>query len=393
MRQIYLKSGKELLVKRMHPWIFSGAIASGVEGIANGDWVEVYSHQKVLLGKGHYSHKAIAVRMLTFQDENINDAFWNRKIEKAVKMRSNLGFFDNTETNCFRLVHGESDGLPGLIVDNYNGVLVVQCHSLGMYHNLMEITRALRHVLGDYVKAVYNKSAETLNHAGATETYPNEWLFGQSDDDIVLEWGLKFRVSWEQGQKTGFFLDQRDNRKLLQRYSKGKIVLNTFCYSGGFSVLALAGGAKRVVSIDSSSKAIELTRQNVVLNFSEDIPHESLTDDVFDYLTAANEKFDVIVLDPPAFAKHLSARHKAVQGYKRLNLMAMRQLNPGGILFTFSCSQAVDKELFKNTVVSAALESRRQVRIVEYLSQPSDHAVSIHHPEGEYLKGLILYVE
>lgn len=392
MIQLNLKPGKEQSVKRLHPWIFSGAIASFSGTPNEGDIVSVFSSTKEFLALGHYQKSSIAVRILSFTQEFINQDFWNNRIASAYKYRKTLGLVDCVHTNCFRLIHGEGDTLPGLIIDYYNGVAVMQMHSVGMYMHTNNIIEALKTVLGNKLQAVYNKSATTLPFKAETDSIDG-LLWGQVTSTQVSEYGNTFVIDWEKGQKTGFFLDQRENRKLVEQFSNGKRVLNTFCYTGGFSVYALRGGATAVTSVDSSARAIELTDQAVELNFPNCSKHTSITDDVFDYLQGNAEKFDVIILDPPAFAKHNNALHNALQGYKRLNMKAIEQIAPGGILFTFSCSQVVSKEEFRKSVFAAAANTKRKVRIIQQVSQPADHPINIYHPESEYLKGLILQIE
>lgn len=392
MIQLILKPGKESSLKRFHPWVFSGAIAKSSGNAHEGELVEVYSHEKEFLAIGHYQKSSIAVRILTFKEEPIKQAFWNKRITSAIAYRKQLGLINNSETNCYRLIHGEGDNLPGLIIDFYNGVAVMQMHSVGMYIHREYIIKALQTVIGSELKAVYNKSATTLPFKAETDNLDG-LLWGDATNTEVLEYGIKFIIDWEKGQKTGFFLDQRENRKLVEYYSKGKRVLNTFCYTGGFSVYALRGGATEVVSVDSSARAIELTNEAVELNFPNNTKHTAITVDAFDYLQNIKDKFDVIILDPPAFAKHNNVLNNALQGYKRLNMRAIEQIAPGGILFTFSCSQVVSKEEFRKSVFAAAANTGRSVRIIQQVSQPSDHPINIYHPESEYLKGLILQVE
>jgi 23S rRNA (cytosine1962-C5)-methyltransferase len=392
MIQLTLKPGKENSLKRFHPWVFSGAIQKMTGNPHEGELVEVISHDKEFLGTGHYQKSSIAVRILTFKEEPIKQAFWNKRIASAVAYRIQLGLINNPETNCFRLIHGEGDNLPGLIIDFYNGVAVMQMHSVGMYMHREYIIKALQTELGEMLKAVYNKSATTLPFKAETDSVDG-LLWGDASNTEVLEYGNKFLIDWEKGQKTGFFLDQRENRKLVEQYSKGKRVLNTFCYTGGFSVFALRGGASEVVSVDSSARAIELTNEAVALNFPNATNHTAIDIDAFDYLLDIQDKFDVIILDPPAFAKHNNVLNNALQGYKRLNMRAIQQIAPGGIIFTFSCSQVVSKEEFRKSVFAAAANTGRSVRILHQLTQPSDHPISIYHPESEYLKGLVLQVE
>jgi 23S rRNA (cytosine1962-C5)-methyltransferase len=383
---IYLKPGKERPVQRFHPWIFSGAISRMDAQVIDGDVVFVKDASGNVLGTGHYQKGSITVRILAFEEKLVDAEFWLQRISNCFNQRKAIGF-PNAETNCYRLIHAEGDGLPGLIVDIYGDTAVVQSHSIGMYLSRIEIAKAIVEASKGNIKNVYDKSVDALGNADA-----NSFLIGSESPDFVLENGRKFHIDVVQGQKTGFFLDQRDNRELLGKYSAGKKVLNTFCYTGGFSVYALNRGATLVHSIDSSKKAIELTNVNVALNAPFEGDHESIVADVPEWLKAHNEVYDVIILDPPAFAKHLDARHRAVQAYKRLNKNAMEMIAPNGILFTFSCSQVVDRELFRNTITAAAIESGRRVSILHQLTQPADHPVSIYHPEGEYLKGLVLLV-
>ena len=389
--RIYLKKGKEISLKRRHHWVFSGAIHQKPEDLQNGDLVTVLSHKDEFLGIGHYQNGSIMVRMISFDEVAIDNAFWNDRIALAHTMRRNLGLTDNPHTNVYRLVHGEGDLLPGLIIDYYNGTAVIQTHTIGMFKHVEEIASSLQHVYGDTLKAVYDKSAETLSkNMIQTE---NRLLFGEPETNLVLENGSQYEIDWEKGQKTGFFIDQRENRKLFGEYSKGKKVLNTFCYSGGFSIAALNEGAREVHSVDISEKAIELTDKNVALNPDHTGKHHSVVADVVKYIREIDFDFDVIVLDPPAFAKNIKSRHNAVQAYKRLNAEALKHIKSGGILFTFSCSQVVDKQLFASTVTASAIEVGRKVKILHYLSQPADHPINIFHTETEYLKGLVLYVE
>ncbi len=389
--KLFLQKGKEVSLLRKHHWVFSGALAKKEEGIQNGDLVAVYSSKNDFLGIGHYAMGSIMVRIISFVEQAIDAAFWTAKIRAAHAVREALNLTQQKETTVYRLVHGESDGLPGLIIDYYNGTAVIQAHHIGMHQHLLDITEGLRAVYGKQLKGVYDKSSETLPKAEAVPS--NEWVWGKSETDLVKEYGASYKIDWEKGQKTGFFIDQRENRKLVASYSKGKKVLNTFCYSGGFSVLALQEGATEVHSVDISQKAIDLTEENVALNAGFKGKHQSIVADVVKYIREIGDDFDLIILDPPAFAKSLKARHNAVQAYKRLNAEALRKIKPGGILFTFSCSQVVDKRLFANTITAAALESKRNVRILHQLSQPADHPINCFHPETEYLKGLVLYVD
>ncbi len=390
MTKIILNKGKEISLMRFHPWVFSGAIKIKDGDIKDGDTVEVYASDDKYIGTGQYTDASIAVRMLTFEKESIDAVFWKSKIQKAFDYRVFLGLANNKETNVYRLVFGEGDGLPGLIIDFYNGHAVIQCHGVGMHRNIEHIAAALKEVYGNVLQTIYDKSKETLpkNYAAGVE---NKFILGNSGNTIVKEYGHEFYIDWEKGQKTGFFIDQRENRKLLAQYSKGKHVLNTFCYTGGFSVYAGAAGASSVHSVDSSAPAMEMTDKNIALNKIEH--HTSFTDDVFDFLKDKKETYDVIILDPPAFAKNRDAKHNAVIGYKNLNIAALKQIKKGGLLFTFSCSGVIDRNLFYNTINAAAFESRRKTKILHYLQQPADHPLTPNFPEGEYLKGLVLYVE
>jgi 23S rRNA (cytosine1962-C5)-methyltransferase len=392
LAKIILKSGKDDAVRRFHPWVFSGAIKKIEGNVEDGDIVEVYSNHDEYLATGHYQNGTIMVRLFSFSQMIPDDNFWKSKIQKAYELRTILGLTDNKVTNVYRLVHAEGDGLPGLIIDFYNGTAVIQTHSIGMHMIKDQLVKALKEVYGDKLKAVFDKSSETMPKQSPIKTV-DSYLFGSANETVVLENDSKFYVEWEGGQKTGFFIDQRENRDLLKKYSKGKTVLNTFCYTGGFSVTALKAGAKLVHSVDSSKKAIDLTEKNIQLNEFTEKQHQSIAADVIDYMKDVDNKYDVIILDPPAFAKHQDAKHHAIQGYKRLNAQAIKQIKPGGILFTFSCSQVVDKNLFSSTIVSAAIQVGRNVKILHRLSQPPDHPISAFHPEGEYLKGLVLFVE
>jgi 23S rRNA (cytosine1962-C5)-methyltransferase len=391
-KKVYLKAGKEESLKRFHPWVFSGAIAR-IEGEPEeGEVVDVYTSKKEFIACGHFQIGSIAVRVLTFRQEEINRDFWKHRLEVALDLRRSLNLVDNPENNTYRLVHGEGDNLPGLIVDVYGQTAVMQAHSAGMHVYRMEIAEALSEVMGDIVKHIYYKSETTLPFK-ADLGPENGFIKGGSPENVALENGLKFHVDWLKGQKTGFFVDQRENRHLLERYSKGRNVLNMFCYTGGFSFYAMRGGANLVHSVDSSAKAIDLTNQNVELNFSGDARHQAYAEDAFKYLDRMGDQYDLIILDPPAFAKHRDALRNALRGYSKLNAKAFEKIKPGGILFTFSCSQVVDKKDFRNAVFTAAAQSGRSVRILHQLTQPGDHPVNIYHPEGEYLKGLVLYVE
>lgn len=389
--KVILKRGKEISLIRRHHWVFSGAIQDMPKDLANGQLVEVRAASDRFLGIGHFSQGSIMVRIISFEEREIDQEFWNEKIHDAYQLRAALGFISNPKTNVFRLVHGEGDLLPGLIIDYYNGTAVIQAHHIGMHQHVQEIALAIKNSFGALLSGVYDKSSETLpRNLG---NFQNEWVLGSPKTDLVQEHGATYKIDWEKGQKTGFFIDQRENRKLLGDYSKGKKVLNTFCYSGGFSVQALLDGAREVHSVDISSKAIELTEENISLNTSLNGVHESKVADVVKYIREIGDDYDVIVLDPPAFAKNQKARHNAVQAYKRLNAEALKKIKSGGILFTFSCSQVVDKSLFAHTLTAAGLESGRKIKVLHYLSQPADHPINLFHPETEYLKGLVLYVE
>ncbi|CCY02465.1 methyltransferase [Prevotella sp. CAG:924] len=391
-KQVYLKPRKQESLLRFHPWIFSGALAGMDDGIEEGEVVRVITHEGQFIAVGHYQIGSIAVRVLSFRDITIDGAFWRSRLEAALLMRQRIGIADNPNNNTFRLVHGEGDNLPGLIIDCYGETAVMQAHSVGMHYCRQEICDALVDVMDGRIKNVYYKSETTLPykaHLGEEDGF----IHGRTDDNVAVENGLKFRVDWLRGQKTGFFVDQRENRSLLEKYATGKSVLNMFCYTGGFSVYAMRGGAKLVHSVDSSAKAIELTNANVALNFPGDSRHEAFCEDAFKYLDNNNDKYDLIILDPPAFAKHRGALHNALKGYTRLNVKGLERIRKGGILFTFSCSQVVTKDNFRNAVFTAAAQTGRKVRILHQLHQPADHPINIYHPEGEYLKGLVLYVE
>lgn len=394
--KVYLRRGKEESLLRRHPWIFSGAVEyiKAEEEPREGALVDVYTKQGDFIARGHYQIGSIAVRVLTFEDEAIDAAWWRERMATAYDVRRLLGLTDNPATTCYRLVHGEGDSLPGLVVDVYGTTAVVQCHSVGMYHARQEIAAAIRAVYGERITAIYDKSSQTVPFKAGLNAVDG-YLYGRAAQasQTVLENGHRFRVNWEEGQKTGFFIDQRQNRELVGHYAAGRTVLNTFCYTGGFSVYAMAGGAAEVVSVDSSERAVALADENMRLNFGPGVKHTSLAVDAVEYLKDIGPKYDLIILDPPAFAKHHKVLGNAMQGYKRLNARALSQIRPGGILFTFSCSQAVSKELFRTTVFSAAAIAGRKVRILHQLTQPADHPINIYHPEGEYLKGLVLYVE
>jgi len=410
MKQVYLKRGKEESLLRFHPWVFSGAIHHIDNDIEEGDVVRVVTEKGDFIAVGHYQQGSISVRVLTFNGLEIDDAFWHSRLQSALNMRQDIGLADSPITNAFRLVHGEGDLLPGLIIDVYDKTAVMQAHSIGMHIARHAIAKALAEVMKGRIENIYYKSETTLPFMEPE----NGFLLGSSNDNIAVENGLRFYVDWLRGQKTGFFVDQRENRALLEKYAKGKRVLNMFCYTGGFSFYAMRGGAELVHSVDSSAKAIELTRRNVELNFPGDPRHEAFCEDAFKYLDSlpqplprrgvpsgeispslgeVGEAYDLIILDPPAFAKHRGALHNALKGYTRLNEKAFEKIEKGGILFTFSCSQVVTKDHFRNAVFTAAAQAKRKVRILHQLHQPADHPINIYHPEGEYLKGLVLYVE
>lgn len=392
MKHIYLKKGKEESLKRFHPWVFSGAIARADEGIEEGELVKVMDAQGNFLAVGHAQIGSIAVRVLSFREEPIDAAFWEHRLHVALDLRRSIGLIDDPRTNAFRLVHGEGDNLPGLIIDLYDETAVMQAHSVGMHVQREEIADALLKVAGDHIRNIYYKSETALPYK-ADLGQENGFIRGGGEESVALENGLRFHVDWLKGQKTGFFVDQRDNRSLLEHFSQGRSVLNMFCYTGGFSFYAMRGGARLVHSVDSSQRAIELTNENVALNFPGDPRHEAFCEDAFKYLDRMGDRYDLIILDPPAFAKHRDALRHALQGYRRLNAKAFEKIRPGGILFTFSCSQAVNKDQFRLAVFTAAAQSGRNVKILHQLHQPADHPVNIYHPEGEYLKGLVLYVE
>lgn len=392
-KKVYLKPGKEESLKRFHPWVFSGAIAR-VEGEPEeGEIVDVYTSKKEFIACGHFQIGSIAVRVLSFVQETIDHEFWVRKLAVAKDLRVALGLIGNPQNNTYRLVHGEGDNLPGLIIDVYDHTAVMQAHSAGMHVYRMEIADALSEVMGDVIENIYYKSETTLPFKADLLSTENGFIKGGSPENVAMENELKFHVDWLKGQKTGFFVDQRENRHLLERYAKGRNVLNMFCYTGGFSFYAMRGGANLVHSVDSSAKAIDLTNENVELNFPGDARHKAYAEDAFKYLDRMGDQYDLIILDPPAFAKHRDALRNALRGYTKLNAKAFEKIRPGGILFTFSCSQVVNKENFRNAVFTAAAQSGRSVRILHQLTQPGDHPVNIYHPEGEYLKGLVLYVE
>lgn len=389
--KIVLKSGKDQSVRRYHPWIFSGAIKKIYGSPAEGDIVDVYDNKDEFLATGHYQPSSIAVRILSFSEIEPDIDFFRERIKSAINYRRAIGLVNNSQTNVYRLVHAEGDDLPGLIIDYYDGVAVMQMHSVGMYRMRNEFAAILKDICGERLKAVYDKSEGTIPYMSGI-TGKNEFLYGNSDPVIVTENGFRFKIDWTTGQKTGFFIDQRDNRKLLLEYSEGKRVLNMFGYTGAFSVYAMKN-AVLVHTVDSSASATELANENIRLNYGEEHMHEAFQVDAFDFLNDIKGKYDLIILDPPAFAKHNNVLSNALQGYKRLNMKAIEQIRPGGIIFTFSCSQVVTKENFRKSVFAAAANTGRKVRILHQMSQPPDHPVNIYHPESEYLKGLVIYVE
>ena len=389
MKNLQLKGGKEDSLLRFHPWVFSGAIQQADADLSEGDVVRVVRRDGTFMAVGHYQAGSIAVRILSFRDVPIDSQFWYARLESALRMRIAIGMADNPQNNTYRLVHGEGDLLPGLIIDVYGKTAVMQAHSIGMHLSRVQIAEQLVKVMGSRIENVYYKSETTLPFMDHME---NGFLYGGSQENTAIENGLMFYVDWLHGQKTGFFVDQRENRSLLEKYARGKRVLNMFCYTGGFSFYAMRGGAKLVHSVDSSAKAIELTNRNVQLNFPGDDRHKAFCEDAFKFLDSI-DNYDLIILDPPAFAKHRGALHNALKGYTRLNNKAFQKIQPGGILFTFSCSQVVTKDHFRNAVFTAAAQAGRKVRILHQLDQPADHTINIYHPEGEYLKGLVLYVE
>lgn len=391
-RKVYLRKGKEQSLDRFHPWVFSGAIAHVDDGVDDGEVVNVFSSDGRFIAVGHYQIGSISVRVLSFDDCDIDSKFWSASLKGALEMRIALGLADSSAGDTYRLVHGEGDFLPGLVIDVYGKTAVMQAHSVGMHMMRNDIARELMAVMGGRIDNIYYKSETTLPFK-AELGQEDGFICGGSADNVAVENGLKFYVDWLKGQKTGFFIDQRDNRSLLEHYSAGRNVLNMFCYTGGFSVYAMRGGAASVHSVDSSAKAIELTEKNVELNFSSHERHAAYCEDAFKYLDKVADKYNLVILDPPAFAKHRGALHNALKGYTRLNAKALEKIQPGGILFTFSCSQVVTKDNFRNAVFTAATVARRKVRILHQLHQPADHPINIYHPEGEYLKGLVLYVE
>ncbi len=389
--KIVLKSGKDQSPRRYHPWIFSGAIKKIYGDPVEGDLVDVYDNKDEFLAVGHYQPGSIAVRILSFKNVNPDIDFFRARIKSAIEFRRSIGLTGNDQTNVYRLVHAEGDDMPGLIIDYYNGVAVMQMHSVGMYRLRKEFAEILKNLLGDELKAVYDKSEGTIPFmSGIAGT--NEFLYGTSEPVVVTENGFRFKIDWTTGQKTGFFIDQRENRKLLGEYTNGRNVLNMFGYTGAFSVYAMKN-ASLVHTVDSSAPAIDMADENIRLNFGKDNRHQSFKTDAFEYLNDIKGAYDLIILDPPAFAKHNNVLANALQGYKRLNMKAIEQIRPGGIIFTFSCSQVVTRENFRKSVFAAAANTGRRVRILNQMSQPPDHPVNIYHPESEYLKGLVIYVE
>jgi 23S rRNA (cytosine1962-C5)-methyltransferase len=386
-----LKPGKEKSLQRRHPWVFSGALMQEIKKTPEGTLVNVCDINGSYLATGYAQHGSIAVRILSFDEETIDQKFWEKKIKESYEIRIKLGIAGSKETNCFRLMHGEGDGIPGLIVDVYASTAVIQCHSSGIFQHIEAIAEAIKSQMGNVINAIFNKSSETLH--GAVVGAENGFLFGEQNEDVVLENGHRFMVDWQTGQKTGFFLDQRDNRQLLGHYAKDKTVLNTFSYTGGFSVYAMKAGAKEVVSIDVSKNAIDMLNRNMAVNNETASNYESHAEDTFNFFKKDEREYDIVVLDPPAFAKNIGSRHNALMGYKRLNIEGLKKVKKGGLLFTFSCSQVVDSHTFNQTIFSAAIESGRKIRIIHRLSQGADHPVNIYHPEGEYLKGLVLWVD
>ena len=389
---IQLRHGKAESLKRFHPWIFSGAIQRMPDNLTEGQIVRVIDHKGEFLAIGHYQIGSIAIRVLSFVERKIDNEFWKERLSEAFNMRCSIGLVEREDNNTLRLVHGEGDQLPGLIIDLYGKTAVMQAHSVGMHLYRKEIAAALIDVCKGIIENVYYKSETTLPFKADLHE-KDGFIIGGNEDNIAIEYGLKFHIDWLRGQKTGFFIDQRENRKLLEQYSIGKNVLNMFCYTGGFSVYALRGGATRVTSVDSSAKAIDLTRANAELNFPGDSRHDAYAEDAFKFLERAGDDYELIVLDPPAFAKHKGALRNALKGYTRLNAIAISKIRKGGIIFTFSCSQAVNKDQFRLAVFTAAAQAGRHVRILHQLHQPADHPINIYHPEGEYLKGLVLEVE
>ena len=389
--KVTLKPAKDKSIKRFHPWIFSNAIKEIEKGVKDGNAVEVFSNKGKYLGTGHYQQETLCIRIFEFRQQAIDEKYWKLKIELAINNRKE--FIDNANTTIFRLIHAEGDDLSGLIIDFYNGTAVIQCHSIGMWLIKDLICNILRERFPN-LDAIYDKSSDSLDQKHQTNySIENTYLFGNDlNKTPAKENNNSFSINWINGQKTGFFIDQRENRKLLGELSKDKKILNTFCYSGGFSIYALNNGAKEVHSLDSSKKAIDLLEENIALIKNKKIKHKSIVADAMEYIKNINEDYDIIILDPPAFAKHMSAKHKAIQGYKRLNSRAIEQIKPGGIIFTFSCSQVISKELFRNTILSVGIALERKIKILHQLHQPPDHPINIFHPESEYLKGLVIQV-
>lgn len=382
---IQLKKNRTTSIERKHPWIFSGAIHSDISNLQNGELVQVSDENKKIIALGHFFHGSIAVRIVDFTNETDINKLLKEKLKKAYLLRTQLNLVNNPTTNIYRLIHGEGDGLSGLIIDIYGNTAVIQCHSIGMYNHILDIASSLNELYGGNLN-VYDKSKDTIE-----EAREKSYILGSKVIEPLFENGLIFNVDWEEGQKTGFFIDQRNNRKSLQKYVKDKNVINLFSYTGGFSIYAQAAGASNVISIDASKSANKICVQNFKDNFNMD--HDAIAADALDYLKSMSNNFDVIILDPPAFAKHLSAKHRAIQGYKRINIQAIKHIKPNGILLTFSCSQVIDQQTFKDTVTAAGIEAGRNVRIIEQLSQPEDHPINLFHPESSYLKGLVLFVE
>ncbi len=389
--KVVLKSGKDQSLKRFHPWVFSGAIKKIYGEVSEGDIVKVYSNKEEYLGTGHYQIGSISIRIFTFEDTEINTEFWHNKIKNAVDYRHKLGLINSDTTNVFRIINAEGDNLPGLIVDYYNGTAVFQIHSIGMFLIKEQIAEALINILGNKIQAIYDKSESTLPFKSEIKAQ-NGIIYGKPITNIVSENSLQFHIDWEKGQKTGFFIDQRENRNILQKLSANKRVLNIFGYTGGFSVYAIAGNAKEVYTVDSSARAIDKANENISLNFNN-AKHAGITADAFDFLENNTIDHDIVILDPPAFAKHRKVLHNALQGYKKLNRIAFEKVKSGTIIFTFSCSQVVSKENFKQSIFVAAANTGRKIKIMHQLTQPADHPVNIFHPEGEYLKGLVIFVE
>jgi len=386
---VQLKHGKDAPVKRFHPWVFSGAIVKQSPNLQDGDWVNVYSSRDEFLGTGHFHHGSIAVKIISFQPIEDKVSFWENRIQNAWDLRSILPLKD---TNCFRLIHGEGDGCPGLIMDLYKDVLVFQAHTIGMHRDRDEIIEAIKNVLGKKIKAIYDKSRETLPTEYA-QSCTNAFVFGEAKVPYtVKENGISFSINWITGQKTGFFIDQRENRALLAQYAPGKSILNTFCYSGGFSLYALKAGASSVISLDASAKAIDLVNANIELNKMQELNHQSIVGETLPYLKANDDEFDIIILDPPAFAKSMNAKHKALQGYQKINELALRKIKKNGLLFTYSCSQVITRDLFYNMLVAAGIAVGREIQVIHQMTQSPDHPINLFHPESNYLKGFVLKV-